>query len=207
MRPSPTHGELTRARQVLTAELAPGTEATWDALTDPRKAPARGAGHAAVVAGSALRFTALRKPDEGVRAVAGEDVFGRLVARTLAKKWAQVFDAATRPYQFALQAGRGRMRSPPACGLPCPCPHARFQCHWVAGARTTPCPAQPSSASYAMSRQSSFPSCGSFTASPPVTAGGTPQVYVGPRGLRAGRCPCPGALRARRTSRGRTASG
>ena len=35
------------------------------------------------------------------------DVFRRLVARTLAKEWAQVFDAATRPYQFALQAGAG----------------------------------------------------------------------------------------------------
>ena len=33
-------GEFTRARQVLTAaELAPGTEATWVALTDPTKRP------------------------------------------------------------------------------------------------------------------------------------------------------------------------
>ena len=33
-------GELSRARHVLTAaELAPGTEATWDALTDPAKRP------------------------------------------------------------------------------------------------------------------------------------------------------------------------
>ena len=33
-------GELSRARQVLTAaELAPGTEATWRALTDPERRP------------------------------------------------------------------------------------------------------------------------------------------------------------------------
>ncbi|CAE7348829.1 unnamed protein product [Symbiodinium sp. KB8] len=53
-------GEFTRARQVLTAaELAPGTEATWVALTDPTKRPP------------------------------------------------EVFDNATRPYQFACARGAG----------------------------------------------------------------------------------------------------
>ena len=61
-----------------------------------------------VVAGLAMaRLTALRKPDGGVRGIATGDVFRRLVARTLAKEWAQVFDNATRPYQFALQARAG----------------------------------------------------------------------------------------------------
>ena len=73
----------------------------------------------------------------GVRGIATGDVFRLLVARTLAKEWAQVFDDATRPYQFALQARAGR----PACGPPCPCAQARSLCRWMAGARTTPCPA------------------------------------------------------------------
>ncbi|CAE7948954.1 unnamed protein product, partial [Symbiodinium sp. KB8] len=53
------------------------------------------------------RMTALRKPDGGVRGIATGDAFRRLVARTLAKQWADVFDNATRPYQFALQARAG----------------------------------------------------------------------------------------------------
>ncbi|CAE7868030.1 unnamed protein product, partial [Symbiodinium sp. KB8] len=54
-----------------------------------------------------VRMTALRKPDGGVRGIATGDAFRRLVARTLAKQWADVFDNATRPYQFALQARAG----------------------------------------------------------------------------------------------------
>ena len=53
------------------------------------------------------RMTALRKPDGGVRGIATGDAFRRLVARTLAKQWADVFDNAMRPYQFAFQARAG----------------------------------------------------------------------------------------------------
>ena len=58
-------------------------------------------------AGLEPKWLRLRKPDGGVRGIATGDVFRRLVARTLAKEWAQVFDDATRPYQFALQARAG----------------------------------------------------------------------------------------------------
>ena len=53
------------------------------------------------------RLTALRKPNGGVRGIATGDVFRRLVSRALAKQWASIFDEATRPYQFALQARAG----------------------------------------------------------------------------------------------------
>ncbi|CAE7915925.1 unnamed protein product, partial [Symbiodinium sp. KB8] len=53
------------------------------------------------------RLTALRKTDGGVRGIATGDSFRRLVSRTLAKEWAAIFDRATRPYQFALQARAG----------------------------------------------------------------------------------------------------
>ena len=42
-----------------------------------------------------------------MRGIATGDAFRRLVSRTLAKQWATVFDEATRPYQFALQARAG----------------------------------------------------------------------------------------------------
>ena len=93
-----------------------------------------------------------------------------------------------------------RTRSLPACGLPCPCAHARSSYRWMAGALATPCPAQPSSASYARPRQSSSLSCGCFTASPPATAGGTPRGLVGQchKAKDASRAmPCPGVVRAR----------
>ena len=61
-----------------------------------------------IVTGLALaRLTALRKPDGGVRGIATGDVFRRLVSRVLAKTWAHVFDEATRPFQYALQARAG----------------------------------------------------------------------------------------------------
>ena len=53
------------------------------------------------------RMTALRKPYGGVRGIAAGDAFRRLVAHKLAKQWFDVFDNATRPYQFALQARAG----------------------------------------------------------------------------------------------------
>ena len=61
-----------------------------------------------IASGLALaRLTALRKPDGGVRGIATGDVFRRLVSRALAKTWAHVFDEATRPFQYALQARAG----------------------------------------------------------------------------------------------------
>ena len=42
-----------------------------------------------------------------MRGIATGDCFRRLVSRALAKGWADTFDEATRPYQFALQARAG----------------------------------------------------------------------------------------------------
>ena len=172
-------GELSRARQVLTAcDLAPGTEATWAAPTDPERRPpeARTAidpdilqhqpsqpahlttravaaalrsarrGSAPGLSGmraehlklllqdgeaiellaeastllaqarvpadvctalAMARLTALRKADGGVRGIATGDMFRRLVSKALAREWAEKFDHATRPFQFALQARAG----------------------------------------------------------------------------------------------------
>ena len=63
---------------------------------------------AAIVPGLALaRLAALQKPGGGVRGIATGDVFRRLVSRALAQGWADTFDQATRPYQFALKARAG----------------------------------------------------------------------------------------------------
>ena len=64
----------------------------------------------ASVAAAALglsRLTALRKPGGGVRGIATGDTFRRLVSRSLARMFADTFDEATRPYQFALQTRAG----------------------------------------------------------------------------------------------------
>ena len=53
------------------------------------------------------RLTALRKPGGGVRGIATGDTFRRLVSRSLARMFADTFDEATRPYQFALQTRAG----------------------------------------------------------------------------------------------------
>ena len=53
------------------------------------------------------RLTALSKPGGGVRGIATGDTLCRLVSRTLARRYAETFDRATRPLQFALQAGAG----------------------------------------------------------------------------------------------------
>ena len=53
------------------------------------------------------RLTALRKPGGGVRGIATSDTFRRLVSRSLARMFADTFDEATRPYQFALQTRAG----------------------------------------------------------------------------------------------------
>ena len=61
-----------------------------------------------VLAALALsRLTALSKPGGGVRGIATGDTFRRLVSRVLARQFADDFDRATRPYQFALQARAG----------------------------------------------------------------------------------------------------
>ena len=52
------------------------------------------------------RLTALSKPG-GVRGIATGDTLRRLVSRTLARRYAETFDRATRPFQFALQARAG----------------------------------------------------------------------------------------------------
>ena len=56
---------------------------------------------------SLSRRTALRKPGGGVRGIATGDVFRRLVSRVLARAFSNVFDEATRPYQFALSTRAG----------------------------------------------------------------------------------------------------
>ena len=53
------------------------------------------------------RLTALSKPGKGVRGIATGDTLRRLVSRTLARRYAETFDRATRPFQFALQARAG----------------------------------------------------------------------------------------------------
>ena len=53
------------------------------------------------------RLTALRKPAGGVRGIATGDTFRRLVSRCLARQYADTFDEAARPYQFALQTRAG----------------------------------------------------------------------------------------------------
>lgn len=69
---------------------------------------ANGAAPPEVLSALALaRLTALAKPNGGVRGIATGDVLRRLVSRTLARLHAAVFDAATRPFQFALQTRAG----------------------------------------------------------------------------------------------------
>ena len=53
------------------------------------------------------RFTALRKPDGGVRGIVVGDVLRRLVARTIAQQIVDQVEAATSPFQYALKTGAG----------------------------------------------------------------------------------------------------
>ena len=53
------------------------------------------------------RMTALQKPDGGVRGVVVGDVFRRLVARTIAKQFAEQAEGATHPFQYALSTRAG----------------------------------------------------------------------------------------------------
>ena len=53
------------------------------------------------------RMVALRKPNGRVRGLVMGDTFRRLVARTLAQQFAASFDAACRPFQFALGTRAG----------------------------------------------------------------------------------------------------
>ena len=52
-------------------------------------------------------MTALRKPDGGVRGIVVGDVFRRLVARTIAKQFAEQAEGATHPFQHALSTRAG----------------------------------------------------------------------------------------------------
>ena len=53
------------------------------------------------------RLTALKKPDGGVRGIVVSDVLRRLVARTIAKQYAEAAEKATAPFQYALRTRAG----------------------------------------------------------------------------------------------------
>ena len=53
------------------------------------------------------RLVAVAKPDGGVRGIATGCTFRRLVARTLAKQFVKVFEAACSPFQYALSTRAG----------------------------------------------------------------------------------------------------
>ena len=53
------------------------------------------------------RMTALQKPDGGVRGIVVGDVFRRLVARTIARQFAEQVEVATHPFQYALSTRAG----------------------------------------------------------------------------------------------------
>ena len=56
---------------------------------------------------STARLTALSKPNGGVRGIATGEVLRRLTSRVLARQYAEIFDTATRPYQYALRTRAG----------------------------------------------------------------------------------------------------
>ena len=56
---------------------------------------------------STARLTALSKPNGGVRGIATGEVLRRLASRVLARQYAEIFDAATRPFQYALRTRAG----------------------------------------------------------------------------------------------------
>lgn len=53
------------------------------------------------------RLTALAKPGGGVRGITTGEALRRLTSRVLARRFAPIFDEATRPYQYALQTRAG----------------------------------------------------------------------------------------------------
>ena len=53
------------------------------------------------------RMTALQKADGGIRGIVVGDVFRRLVARTIAKQFAEQAEGATHPLQYALSTRAG----------------------------------------------------------------------------------------------------
>ena len=62
---------------------------------------------AAMATLSTARLTALSKPNGGVRGIATGEVLRRLASRVLARQYAEIFDAATRPFQYALRTRAG----------------------------------------------------------------------------------------------------
>ncbi|CAE7916754.1 unnamed protein product, partial [Symbiodinium sp. KB8] len=100
-------GEVSRARATLTsAAVAPG-RGTAAGLSGPTSSLPRAFPGSVSAALGLSRLTALRKPGGGVRGIATGDTFRRLVSRSLARMFADTFDEATRPYQFALQTRAG----------------------------------------------------------------------------------------------------
>ena len=65
------------------------------------------------------------------------DVFRRLVSRALAKGWANTFDKATRPFQFALQASAGTDALTTHVLVALDQAQTRCWCHWMGTAPTT----------------------------------------------------------------------
>jgi hypothetical protein len=83
-------------------------EETAELLADAAQHLARAEVPGAVAEALRLaRLTALTKKAGGVRGIATGEVMRRLVARTLAQQFAKQFDAATLPYQFALNTRAG----------------------------------------------------------------------------------------------------
>eukprot|EP00434_Breviolum_minutum_P028296 symbB.v1.2.025033.t1/scaffold2409.1/size79984/1 len=62
---------------------------------------------AAMATLSTARLTALSKPNGGVRGIATGEVLRRIASRVLARQYAEIFDAATRPFQYALRTRAG----------------------------------------------------------------------------------------------------
>ena len=179
-------------------------DAKAESLMEAATSLAQGTVPADVVAGLAMaRLTALRKPYGGVRGIAAGHAFRRFVARTLAKEWAQVFDNGTRPYQFALQAraGTDALAASVRAALSLR-PRSVLVSLDGRSACDSMSPAQPSSANYARSRRSSSPLCVVLRPALQlqlVRRHGGLSDRAARRRMRAGRCPCPSAVRARPT--------
>ena len=88
------------------------------------------------------RLTALSKPGGVVRGIATGDTLRRWVSRTLARRYAETFDGATRPFQFAVQARAG-IAWRRCCAQRASWTLTLRSSRSTAGAPTTRCPALP----------------------------------------------------------------
>eukprot|EP00434_Breviolum_minutum_P016234 symbB.v1.2.014306.t1/scaffold1034.1/size142864/19 len=115
-------GELSRARQTLTSSpLAPGTDATLAILQDPTRRPTalqtplpanlpEYQPQAPIHFNSQEVAEALRTAKRGSApglGIATGEVLRRLTSRVLARQYAEIFDTATRPHQYALRTRAG----------------------------------------------------------------------------------------------------